>query len=44
MSKFIFNIVLDRLWNEFGDEENVFEESDENNKDYLNIIWSVIIN
>lgn len=44
MSKFIFKIVLDRLWNEFGDEENVFEESDENNKDYLNIIWSVIIN
>lgn len=44
MSKFTFNIVLDRLRNESGDEEDASEESDENYEDYLNTTRSAIIN
>lgn len=44
MSKFTFNIVLDRLRNESGDEEDASEESDENDEDYLNTTRSAIIN
>ena len=41
MSKFTFNIVLDRLRNESGDEEDASEESDENE---INTTRSAIIN
>ena len=44
MSKFTFHIVLDRLRDESGDEEDASEESDENDEDYLNTTWSAIIN
>ena len=44
MSKFTFNIVLDRLRNESDDEEDASEESDENDEDYLNTKRSAIIN
>lgn len=36
MSKFTFNIVLDWLRNESGDEEDASEESEENDEDHLN--------
>lgn len=42
MSKFTFNIVLDRLRN--CDEEDASEESDENDEVYLNTTRSAIIN
>lgn len=44
MSKFTFHIVLDRLRDESGDEEDASEESDENDEDYLNTTRSAIIN
>lgn len=44
MSKFTFNIVLDRLRDESGDEEDASEESDENDEDHLNTTRSAIIN
>lgn len=44
MSKFTFHIVLDRLRDESGDEEDASEESDENDEDHLNTTRSAIIN
>ena len=42
--QFTFKIVLDRLRNESGDEEDASEESDENDEDHLNTTRSAIIN
>lgn len=39
MARYTVNEVLDRLWNKSGDEEDIssdeFEESDENDEDYM---------
>ena len=39
MARYTVNEVLDRLWNETGDEEDIsgdeFDQSDENDEDYM---------